>query len=199
MIGYTFNHYKVVKKLSNGKYGVVCTECGERYRMTVKQIRNNESPCPCKKLVPIFDKEVDQLKKNISQMDGVKEFYLKTLIMLIDLIPIAEAKYREFSGERTAYALNALISQAREIIHDIKADSQQRNIILKNVQDVIFPIFVDIGQNLIDNSYSLKKRLEPLLKEEHVADANRIIDNHVKELAILLEEAFKSIREQIQL
>lgn len=125
-------------------------------------------------------------------------FQRQMLSTLIDMIPIAESKYRETGHERAAYAMNSLISQSRELIADIQASGNQQDLINNLLMKVIQPHISMLFQNSVDNYYYLKRMLESNIKPGMQQEVNSIIDNSAKEFAHYLENVYNSMRSAIQ-
>ena len=119
-----------------------------------------------------------------------ERFQRRALAMLIDLIPVAEAKYRERAGEHSAYALNSLISQARELISDIQAGKDSEELVNTLGLEILKPCFTAIAQSMIDNIYRLRRRVERNIKPSKVESVNEAVDDMAKEFAAYLENQY---------
>ena len=124
----------------------------------------------------------------------------KLLKMMIELIPIAESNFRKYGNERGAYAINAVISQTRELMADIRAEKDSREIAYKIVNEVVHPQFMLIAHNYVDNLYRLRKNVE-VYTDPKLHGAQESINTKVSECAkecnLFLQEAYKSMRDQI--
>src|SRR6266481_2282004 len=121
----------------------------------------------------IFEREHKKLKKMIGseaenfQSDKSTLAMLRSLLaMTIDLIPIAEEKYRKDSSEFSSRSIINLTTQARELAADIKnlkdIESQVEHI---NVE--IFQHYLrQITQHLITETFHLKKEIGLQIKNK---------------------------------
>lgn len=124
----------------------------------------------------------------------------KLLKMMIELIPIAESNFREYGNERGAYAINAVISQTRELMADIRAEKDSREIAYKIVNEIVHPQFLLIAHNYVDNLYRLRKNVEIYVDPKlHGAQEsmNTRVSECAKECNLFLQESYKSMRDQI--
>lgn len=103
--------------------------------------------------------------------------YKALLEMVLDLIPIAESNYRQFKVDRSAYALNTYINQAREITNDIRAikDFSEQ---LELINRIVRKQFTQIVQQLVEETFLLKKELVDSLG----APSRRIVENKIESL-----------------
>ena len=123
----------------------------------------------------IFEKKMKRLKKTLIKKgytDNIRgEVYKSMMVSLLDIIPLAERMYFEKKTESSAYSLNALTNQLREIMNDLSAienGAQQTEHINKlinnsfqhltnNLIELLLNTQNDIANLKIDNTKSLKK------------------------------------------
>ncbi|QJT71055.1 hypothetical protein GR11A_00017 [Vibrio phage vB_VcorM_GR11A] len=152
-------------------------------------------------LESVFGKDapaIEALIESAEKDKGIARFQVSILKSLINMIPIAERKYRESEGAQSAaYAMNALISQTREMINDLQANDAQNDMAQQIVTKVIHPVFLSFGQFMIDQMFVLKKSLENDVKESRQKNANDAIDNATREIAKGIEERYIRIQEQM--
>lgn len=115
----------------------------------------------------------------------------------LDLIPIAEGRYRDDSRQSNAYALNTLINQARELIADIQASDDKSVVTDRIVYDIIKPTMMTFAQFLIDGNYQLKRELADNLKPDRVKQSHEIIDQTSKGSAQYIQAMFKDLRDRV--
>ena len=145
------------------------------------------------KELPAVSKKIKRLEKDGSQFalpakkiqaliddnnnDGAITLTQKALLkMMIDLIPLAEQKVRESDSTRGIYQINALVSQARELIADIQSNRDQAMIVDTIMANIIQPNMVSITQFIVDSQYQLKREIQDKVKTEHVRDVSTAID-----------------------
>lgn len=149
----------------------------------------------------VFGDSANDIKDLILRADksqGFEKFQAEMLRSLIDTIVIAENQYNERPGQSNAYALNALISQAREIIADLQAAEESSNIVGRLVSEVMLPEFTNIGQSIINQMFYLKKNVKPSIKEGREQQVDNMVDDATKELARNIEDVFKSVQKHLR-
>lgn len=152
------------------------------------------------KLDSVFKDEVEGIQhmlNNANSDSAITKFQKQALVTLIELIPIAEEKYRQYGNERSAYALGALISQCRELVGDIKAERDSRGIALHLSHAIIHPMFISIMQNIVDNLFQLKKGVESYVPPARSRDTNNLIDQTAREITHYLEQSYNMTRDRI--
>lgn len=153
-----------------------------------------------KRYKSIFKGKVSDIQRFIETNDSdnaIDQAQRQLLLMLIELIPIAEDKYREFGNERAAYALNSLVSQIRELISDIRSEEDSSQLVQKILNNILHPTFLLLGQNLVDNMYHLRKQIEIYVKPEDMKIVNTRVNESAKNMASYLEEQYKHLMEKI--
>lgn len=141
-------------------------------------------------------KEVYDLIQKGDMDKAIVTFQRQMLATLMRLIPMAEKEYRKYKKEYTAYALNSLISQARELTSDIQASDDRARLANTLVMDVVKPAFQQSVQEMINTHYSLKMKLKSKVKNpDLVEDA---IDGCAKDIAQYMNEVFRTTAEQIK-
>lgn len=116
-----------------------------------------------KKVGSKFGVSAKEVAKMIDKGDTEKAvgyFQKKLLAATVMLIPIAERKYKKTGAQSHAYAMNALISTARELAQDLQATGDRQKLALKVIGEILQPAFRAVAQSIIDEHYSLKKDLE---------------------------------------
>ncbi len=150
------------------------------------------------KIVSQFSKHREALKA--AQDDpGEKSMmiiYQALLDMVLNLIPLAESKYREGTAERAAYALNVYINQARELQNDMRAlhDFSQTGY---RIVEIVAHSFTLIAQNLVGEkgmvSQELMLKLSPVERQAVESAINNMVQNQGR----YMNETLKSLRDQI--
>jgi hypothetical protein len=83
-------------------------------------------------------------------------FQRQMLATILRLIPIAEKQYRREKKEHTAYALNSLVSQARELTADIQSSADRAAVAEVIVTDVLMPTFRSFIETVVIETQTLK-------------------------------------------
>ncbi len=130
--------------------------------------------------------------------DAAAELIMRTLTsVLLDLLPIAEAKYREDPRQGNAYAFNNLVSTARELVTDLQANTDKSVVIDNIIFNILQPASTTIVTFLIDTNFSTKKELASYIKAEHVKEANDLIDKMSKSYVAFLKAVLVDIQDRI--
>lgn len=119
------------------------------------------------------------------------------LSFLLDLIPIAESRYREDSRQSNAYALGHLVDQARSLISDIQAAGDRSIVTDKVIYDIIQPTMMTLGQFLIDTNYQIKREITDYMQPDKVRLAHNAIDVASKESAKYITAMFNDMKTRV--
>jgi len=145
-------------------------------------------------------KKAKRIRKHIraGENDAASELILKSLTsILVDLLPIAEAKYRKDPRQGSAYALNNLISTTRELAADLQANTDKSVVINNIIFNILQPTSQTITTFIIDSNYLIKKELAPHFKDTSKKEAHDAIDKMSKEYAKYFKAILISIQERI--
>lgn len=130
--------------------------------------------------------------------DAAAELIMKSLTsVLIDLLPIAEARYRADPRQGNAYAFNNLVSTARELVTDLQANTDKSVVVNNIIFNILQPSSTTIVTFLIDTNFSFKKELAGYIKPEHAKDANDVIDKMSKSYVSFLKAVLVDIQDRI--
>lgn len=130
--------------------------------------------------------------------DAAADLILKSMLsLLIKLIPIAENAYREQPKQGQAYALNNLISTARELAADLQATGDKQAVVDNIIFNVLTPTAQNIVSFLINENFNSKKLLASLVKDEKIKDANDLIDAATKNNVAYMKATLESIQERL--
>lgn len=123
-----------------------------------------------------FAKEFRRLRKQVGadnehfNPEQVNNEMLRALLaMVVSLIPVAEANYRSSRKESAAYALNALINQAREVSTDLRMAKDYEGQASFIRDNILSPIFRAFTQNLLNEHQHLKNTIDTAISREKEA------------------------------
>lgn len=122
----------------------------------------------------------------------------QALKMTLELISIAEDRYRADPRQGNAYALSNFISQMRELISDLQASTDKSVVIDRILFDILQPTIMALASFIIEANFQLKKDIEPMLKSENKKKANDKIDKSSKATASYIKETFVQIQSRIE-
>lgn len=161
-----------------------------------------------RKVKKVFERQFKQLRRDLdasnTTMNASHSSRLMTramLAMVVDLIPVAEQAYRESKKEQSAYALNALVNQARELATDLKMmqDVEGQAEFIRD--KLITPIFMSMTQQILASMMSLKNTIDTELGNKAPKTSRRVkteIDNNLRALGSFLEESNKKMGSDIE-
>lgn len=89
-----------------------------------------------------------------------KQLYRSMLMLTLGVIPKAEAYYRKERTDRAAYALNALVSQARELVIDLRMVKDVDTQVEYIKDQILMPVFKSFTQVLLQEVFSLKNKVD---------------------------------------
>lgn len=130
--------------------------------------------------------------------DAITQFQRTAYSTLVSVIPIAEKEYRKWKRDNQAYALNALISSARELASDLAASNDRANLAEKLLREGLDPMFRELLQFLAQNSVTQKAFIQDKIKPQHVAGVTAKIDTDLRDTAAYLQSVHTVISEQMR-
>lgn len=152
-----------------------------------------------------FAKEFKKLRKKVGASNDHfnaentnAEMLRAMLTMMLDIIPLAEQTFRKSKKESSAYALNALVNQARELSTDLRMakDVEGQAAFIKDM--IINPIFKVFAQQLITQMLNVKNTVDT-----HVSNPKRArkvkehVDKMGRELGKFLTESVVKMHSDI--
>jgi hypothetical protein len=154
------------------------------------------------KSVSLFQKDYHDIKKIIGpealdyNNDKATIAILRSMLnMLVSLIPLAEQNYKQYSNERSAYAINALVSQTRELLTDIKNAQNTEQQIDYITNEIVSLHLKLILNNIINNVYVLKKEVKSKGKPK---DIIKMLDAMIKDQGAFIIQIRKSVEDRLK-
>ena len=122
------------------------------------------------KLDATYSTFLDNMGDALRVLDAVSNssetgFDRASVKMLLDLIPHAERRYRKWSSQPNAYALNSLLTQVREILADLQASEGRDELLISVIKETMRETAHDMMQVLVDNTNFIWGRLKDDLPE----------------------------------
>ncbi len=144
--------------------------------------------------------ELDKIELiSFDEVSNFRDMREKSLKMVLTLIPLAEALYREKPGQSSCYSLSNLINQAQELMGELEGslDFEQMSIDLYN--DVIVPFLEDILKDLGKSFKDTQVKLDIEVKSNKT---RRLIDRSIKKLyrthAISVEGKTEALKTKLE-
>lgn len=122
--------------------------------------------------------------------------YQALLDMVLDLIPLAEEKYRENKAERAAYALNVYLNNVREIQNDMRSLHDFSQIGFRIIE-IVAHRFTLIAQNLVSEKNLISQDIMIKLSHSDRHMVETAINMMVQNQGRYLHETLKSLRDSI--
>ena len=123
-----------------------------------------------------------------------KRFLTASLAAIVDIIPHKEAQTKKTLREQDVYAFNALISQGREILNELRALSQSDEVAHRIAVSIIQPAFMAISSSYISQMFALRNELEEIIGDGKKARIMReAFQNAAREFGSYLEVSRDSI------
>lgn len=119
-------------------------------------------------------------------------FQRQMMATILRLIPIAEKQYRREKKEHTAYALNSLVSQARELAADIQSSADRAQVAEIIVNDMMMPTFRSFIETLVFETQTLKAALVSKTQPRFRTEVDLMVDTLVRQVATNGNELFRA-------
>lgn len=143
-------------------------------------------------------REIRELMDDGDTEKSVSQFQRKMFNTLVRLLPIAEKAYRRNPTQSMGFALNGLISQTRELGHDLQATADRQQLARRLASEVLEPAFRAMAHNMVDTHHSFKRTVETRLKTPHVARTSADLDAMTAGIAKHCQEQYASVVAEIE-
>ena len=151
-------------------------------------------------LESLFKKRLKRIKKSSIENDYGEiyriQVYKALMDMVLDLIPVAEAKYRVGKEDKSMYALNVVINQSREIANDMRSVQDFEQQALQIIR-IIRQNYSLIAENFVDEIHRSKIYIQEGLVPDEVRRINLIIKEMTDTHARFLNETLKAMTSQV--
>lgn len=141
--------------------------------------------------------DIQDLLENRENDNAITLARKAMLQMSLDLIPLAEQDYRDRRTDRAVYALNALLSQVRELIADIQADSDRTEVINRIIVNTLQPNILLLGNQLVGTTFELRRRLEEHIEKGSRKAVKQILEDTSKDLGAFAQGLFNDLKDKI--
>lgn len=157
--------------------------------------------------ISVFENEMEVVRGLISNesveynAELANKMLLRSMLaMTLDIIPIAEKAFRQTTKENAAYAVNALINQAREIATDLKMMGDVENQAKFIRESIIIPMFTAQAQNMLHEMLSLKSVIDTELdKSPKTAKiVKRRVDDTLRTIANFMTQSSDKMTSDIE-
>ena len=143
-----------------------------------------------------FAKEFRRLRKQVGagnehfNAESTSAELLRALLaMVTDLIPVAERSFRSSGKENAAYALNALVNQARELDADLRLrkDFEGQALFIKD--NILTPVFKAFVQQMLNEHQMLKSSIDSYVTNSKDRKKLKVnVDDSTRALGTFIQE-----------
>ena len=155
-----------------------------------------------KGLKSTFKASVGGIVGNLESGDtdrGISIFQKAMLATMLELIPIAEDQYRNSEGNANLlYALNAAISQSRELIADVDAGKDYAQLVQRLSVQVLEPIFLSLANNAVSEIFRFAASIDGDIQPDRRRAVKDALNTLARDLAKLMQSAMVALNTQIQ-
>ena len=135
----------------------------------------------------------------LDNADGALAMISKTLLQtLVDVIPVVERNVRRTKGQRGVYQLNQVISQVREMCHDIQAYKDKSQMGSMRVERVIRPSYLDIAVQITAAFAELETGARARMKKDDFEDyKENFLYLMKRNLATYMSQQYETVSENV--
>lgn len=153
-----------------------------------------------------FQKELKTVRKHISNTSEIelnteklnKMMLRSMLTMILDVIPLAEKAFRASAKENAAYALIALVKEAKEIHSELNmiGNVENQSEFIRN--SIITPLFNSMAQLFIHEMLSLKASIDTEVGNPKAGKkVKKHVDEVMKSIGLFMTQSNEKISENI--
>ena len=134
----------------------------------------------------------------MNDSDGAMTLLKKKLLQTtVDILPYAEDVLRGSGTSRGTYQFVTLVSQIRELMADIQADTDRKFIARSISDNIIRPAFMDVAQTMITEHHSFKTHTAELLRPENTKKFNDMTKDLAQLLARKMNDVYRDVEVKI--
>jgi hypothetical protein len=135
----------------------------------------------------------------LSDTDGAASLTTRTLIQtLVDVLPLAERGVRRSNGMRGVMGLNQIISQIRELLHDLQAYKDRDLVAERIVEKFVRPMFMDLAMQLTTMVVELDAIAKKNMNNADYGRYHESSEQMKKGMAEFMHRQFDALRSGLQ-
>jgi len=156
-----------------------------------------------------FQKEMKTVRKIVSNKNDddintevLNKLMLRSMLaMTLDVLPLAEKAFRSSMKENAAYALIALIKEAKEISTELNMIGNVENQSSFIKESIVTPLFNAMAQHFLQEMLSMKSNIDTELanKPKTGRRLKRQLDEVMKAIGMFMTQSNDKIAENIHL
>lgn len=171
--------------------------------LTVKQAKTLDKVNKVAKTLKNVESTVGKgvVSKSIASGDidgALVAFQRQAFSRLVELIPLAEAQYRKDPRQSNAYAMNAMVSAAREIAQDLAATNDRAQLAETVLHDLLEPMMKAMVQQYLQKLILLKSFLTDKAPPSSLRSIIAQLDQDAREYVEYMQLAYQTTAEQLQ-
>lgn len=134
-----------------------------------------------------------------SDTDGSAALITRTLLQtLVDVLPVVERNVRRSKGARGVMPLNQVISQMRELLHDIQAYKDRDALADSLIDRHLRPAFLDLAMQMSNLMVELDNRAKAGMKEKDYERYHSTAENMRGSLADFMRRQFDQLSQSVR-
>lgn len=130
--------------------------------------------------------------------DIQKAFLRAAFATVVSLIPVMEEQAHKKRNESGAYALNALLSQGREIAADLRALQSSEEIAARISALVIDPSYMSIVATIVQTLSNLRDEMEKFVQPGKEMQMRQIFQIHAVNIGQFLDVSRSNVKARIE-
>lgn len=131
--------------------------------------------------------------------DGAAALVTRTLLQtLVDVLPVVERNVRRSKGARGVMPLNQVISQMRELLHDIQAYKDRDSLADSLIDRHMRPAFLDLAMQMSNLMVELDNRAKASMKEKDYERYHSTAENMRGSLADFMRRQFDQLSASVR-
>ena len=119
------------------------------------------------------------------------------LATYLDLIPYAERRYRQWSTQPNAYALNSMMDTMRDIVRELQSEEGKDALLRVLVVDAMHPCIKDIAQAMADGANAAWVSIDEHIDDNDKAKARKKLNRDIIACGKRVKEILETTREHI--
>lgn len=151
-------------------------------------------------IMTVFGKDSRKIRDLLDAKDDDNAMLMaqrRMLSMLISIIPTAEHAYKDDPRQSMAYALTGLISQVRELIHDIQSTQDRARVADSIVFNILQPTMVAFANFVIDNNHQTKRDLADLIDVRQKRELDALMNRQAKAIGAYMQTMMDDLKDRI--
>ena len=148
----------------------------------------------------VFEKNLKSIRRANERHNygeqAILTMYKHMYDMVCDLIPIAEENYRKFKIDKSAYALNTYLNQAREIANDMRSVNNYEEQV-KNIVEMMRRQYSLIAQNMVEEVHNTTTSMRAMVRDDQRGKVDELLGQLTKGQAKFLNESLKGVSDML--